>query len=125
VIIRLPMPPTVNQLYFNVPKRGRVKTTAYTKWIEQADRWCMVNGTKGGVKGPYELHIRAPKSRGDIDGRIKAIADFLVSRRFTSDDKHMLKTSIEVDESLSEFCEITITPVPRPPFTNHHERKLP
>jgi Holliday junction resolvase RusA-like endonuclease len=111
MIIRLPMPPSTNALYFNVPRKGRVKTQAYTKWLEQADRWCLVNKTKiGTVLGSCELQIRVPKSRGDVSNRIKALEDYLVSRKITGDDKHNRKVSIEVDESLNEFCEITVIP---------------
>lgn len=110
--ISLPVPPSVNQAYRNVPKRGRVKTKAYKAWLAQADNVYLAQ--KRGitpVTGPCELHIRIPTStRGDASNRIKLCEDYLVSREITGDDKHNRKVTIERDDSVT-CCVMTITPV--------------
>lgn len=106
--LRLPIPPSVNAMYRNVPKRGRVKTGAYITWLKLADAHFLEQ--KRGitpVSGPCEIAIKLPRCRGDISNRIKAAEDYLVSRGITGDDRHNRKVSIERDESLT-LCVVTI-----------------
>jgi Holliday junction resolvase RusA-like endonuclease len=39
ISLMMPWPCSVNTAYRNVPHVGRVKTKAYKKWAEEADRW--------------------------------------------------------------------------------------
>ena len=87
--IYLPVPPSVNALYFNVPKRGRVKTALYKNWINSADALLMTQKPLPRIRGRLSVRITIPaKTRGDASNRIKAAEDFLVSREITGDDKH-------------------------------------
>lgn len=104
--IMLPVPPATNNLYFNVPRKGRVKSQRYREWIEAADAH-LIAQRPGSIEGPYEIAISIPKVRGDVDGRMKPILDYLVSRGLTSDDRHCRRASIERDETLTE-CVVTV-----------------
>lgn len=114
MIIRLPVPPSVNALYANRKRGrgyGRVKTGGYRQWIADADKWLLAQWRgleTHSVSGPCAIAIRVPKLRGDISNRIKAAEDFLVSRLITSDDSNNRKVSIEVDEKLTTYCEIDV-----------------
>src|SRR5688572_22586749 len=116
MIIRLPVPPSTNALYANRRRGkgyGRIKTAGYRAWLEDADKWLLMQWRElepKSVTGKCNVTIRLPKLRGDASNRIKAPEDFLVSRCITSDDKHNRKVSVEIDERLTSFCEIEVTP---------------
>lgn len=112
----LPVPPSVNALYANRKFGrgvGRYKTREYRDWLTQADICFSAQklGREPTMTGPLEVEIRLPKIRGDVSNRIKAAEDYLVSRLITGDDKNNRKVTAEIDESLGEFCHITITPL--------------
>lgn len=123
MIIRLPVPPSVNALYANRRRGkgyGRIKTSGYRRWQEDAGKWMLTQWRdikSQTVTGPCVVTIRLPKIRGDVSNRIKALEDFLVSHYLTSDDKHNRKVSIEIDERLVSFCEVTVTPASVPADT--------
>jgi hypothetical protein len=86
-------PPTVNQMYFNMPKRGRVKTTRYQKWI--SDATCDIELLKPRVEpvttAKYGLIICLKKhASSDYSNYVKPIEDLLVNMGLTPDDKHNL-----------------------------------
>lgn len=104
LMFHLPVPPSVNGLYFNLPNKGRAKTKAYTKWVREADKWYTLQGL-GKLKpiiGPAELTIKLPSIRGDASNRIKICEDWLVSRGLTSDDKNNRKVTVEIDPALTD-----------------------
>lgn len=111
IVLRLPVPPSVNNLYSNRPGRGRYKTSAYRRWIVEADGWYMTQKPLRlpSIIGPYTASIRIPEdTRGDIDNRGKAILDYLVRVALTSDDKMCRK--IEIERAPLDCCEITVRP---------------
>lgn len=110
IYLRLPVPPSTNNLYLNI-RRGRTKSKAYREWIEAADGCFLLQrrGLNGKpIAGPYRAQIKLPKIRGDCDGRIKAVLDWLVRVELTPDDKHCRKVSAEIDPSLTGYCEVTV-----------------
>jgi crossover junction endodeoxyribonuclease RusA len=114
--LTLPVPPSVNTMFRNVPKVGRVKTKAYRQWLKEADQYFFMQKRRiEAVAGEYEVEIRVPKTmRGDVDNRTKAVLDFLVSREITEDDRNCRKVTIERSAD-TWLCEVTITAVePRP-----------
>lgn len=114
MLLRLPLPPSVNSLYYNRKYgkgRGRILTPAYRKWIAEADKWLLMQ--KRGLKplsGKLEIQIKLPEIRGDASNRIKAAEDFLVSRELTGDDRHNHKVSVEIVPEL-DCCIVEITPL--------------
>jgi len=111
IVLRLPVPPSVNSSTRNLKGRGRVKTGAYVKWLREADRWLMSQKRGlGQIRGKCQIAIRIPPVRGDVSNYIKVAEDYLVSREITGDDKHNRKVSIETDDSV-DCCVITISPL--------------
>lgn len=96
VSLSLPYPPAGNNLFFNVPGRGRVKSSRYTQWLTEAG-WMLAEQKPGRVMGEYEADIiayRPDKRRRDLDGIIKPLLDCLVAYRVTGDDSLARKITI-------------------------------
>lgn len=93
--LRLPVPPSVNSLYANVPGVGRITSRRYKQWQTEAGWQILIQKPKR-IFGPYILSITVPqKMRGDIDGRLKAIIDLLWKQRVTDDDRYAEGISIK------------------------------
>lgn len=87
----VPVPPSVNVLYRNVPGRGRVKTKAYGDWFAAAYRdlrqqcWDRVPG-----KVVVSMKVCRLGPLADLDNRIKATLDLLVKVKLMDDDRHVV-----------------------------------
>lgn len=86
--LTLPYPPTLNHLYKNVRRGGRVKTPEYKQWrdaavaVVRAQRPAKVNGS-------YRLTIlldRPDLRARDIDNTTKALSDALKLAEVIDDD---------------------------------------
>ena len=88
--LRLPLPPSVNSLYANVPGKGRVRTKRYLTWLNAAG-WA-IKQTKPKpkkIKGNYSLWLyceRPDRRRRDLGNMLKAIEDILVEHGIIADD---------------------------------------
>jgi len=85
----LPYPPSVNALYRNVPKVGRVKTKATEAFNFQAALALAgqrANGIKGTVNVTYEVGRFPDKRRRDVGNYEKALSDALVANGIIEDD---------------------------------------
>lgn len=110
ITIRLPVPPSVNQLYRNVKGRGRVKTEAYRNWIFEACQWQHGQKAYDGLAGRYRLSITVPaKARADLGNLEKAISDFLQSRLFIKNDRMADEINLKRDPDLDGYCLVTIS----------------
>jgi Holliday junction resolvase RusA-like endonuclease len=112
----LPVAPPANNLFFNAPGRGRIKTTRYRDWIKLADDYYLLQALQRREKitVPFACKMTFPKNlRGDIDGRIKAVLDWMVSRNLTIDDKHCKKLLVEYggwsDSDVDDVVQIEVT----------------
>lgn len=103
--------PSVNVLYRNA-KRGRVKSAKYRDWLQLAGSEILGQRRKlTYIAGPYSVVIKVSKeTRGDIDNRVKATLDLLVSMGITDDDKHCQKVSVERG-TLERYSEVFIEQV--------------
>lgn len=100
VRIVLPIPPSLNSSYTNVPGRGRVPTAALRQWKCDAG-WRLNIQRPRKISGPYRFAIYLPaRMAGDVDNRIKAALDLLVARGVTDDDKHAQSTIAERSEAV-------------------------
>lgn len=111
VSLSLPYPPAVNNLFFNVPGRGRVKSSRYSAWLGEAG-WMIAEQKPGRVMGEYEADIlayRPDKRRRDLDGIIKPLLDCLVAYRVTGDDSLARKITIAWAEG-GEGVTVTVRP---------------
>lgn len=112
------LPPTANNLFFSVPGRGRVKSTAYRKWIEEAS-WVAKLAIKAKrITGPYALSVQIGKPdnrKRDIGNLEKPISDLLVSIGAVSDDSDCQRIEIEwsanVDGAFVRVMETKAVPV--------------
>lgn len=89
--VTLPLPPSANKLFANVPGKGRVKTKAYARWRRNAILaiFAQVRADRR-VGGPVSLSLCVPSGmRGDLDNRLKAAIDALVASNRIDDDKHV------------------------------------
>lgn len=88
--LTLPMPPTTNNLYSNVPKIGRVKSRRYEAWIEEAGRAPVAGQWRRLVAEDAPPRRCAPRPRweldialvglpegADVSNRIKAVEDLV------------------------------------------------
>lgn len=93
--IELPIPPSVNSAYRNVPGKGRVATGALNDWKRDAG-WAIKLAKCGRVEGHYTLSILVPEDMpGDVSNRVKAAEDLLVAHGVTPDDRHARRVSVE------------------------------
>lgn len=87
--VELDMPPPVNNLFINVPGRGRIKSQQYRDWTEAAG-W-QLKAQIGGkmIPGPIGVTIKLVKQskrKTDLDGRLKAPLDLLCQHGVIEDD---------------------------------------
>lgn len=93
--------PGVNNLYANIPGKGRVKSKRYREW-ERAAGWDM-NG-KGHISGPFTLDLTVCESKRrkgtDLDGKIKATLDLIVKHGIVDDDSLVQAMTVRWGEAL-------------------------
>jgi Holliday junction resolvase RusA-like endonuclease len=86
-VIRLPMPPPLNNLFVN-RRGGRAKSGRYESWITEAGlKLNMQRPTP--VSGHFAVtmvFVRPDRRRRDLDGLAKAILDLFVKHGVTDDD---------------------------------------
>ena len=93
VILMLPPPPTLNNLFFNI-KHGRAPSKRYKAWQTEAG-WELKRQRIGCIGGPWEADIALPRGlTGDLDNYAKPILDLLVTHRVVDDDKFCKRLSI-------------------------------
>jgi crossover junction endodeoxyribonuclease RusA len=108
-MILLPRPPSTNSLYFN-RKGGRTKTPAYAAWCEEAG-WMLKTQRPEPVEGKVEVEIRVEKRgkvKEDIDNRIKAVLDALVSAGVIGDDRAVWRVTAEWADI--KDCQVEVIP---------------
>lgn len=87
VTFTLPVPPSTNALFRNLPGKGRVKTRAYADWRAYAltslrqQRLPLVDGHI-----IVRMNVEMTGNRADLDNRVKAIFDVIVEARVIADD---------------------------------------
>lgn len=88
VEIALNYPPATNNLYFNVPGKGRVISDRYRQWLDES-AWMLLAQKPGRVSGKFiaEITVNRPDNRRrDLDGVLKPLLDCCVKNRIVSDD---------------------------------------
>lgn len=114
VLIDLPLPPSVNQLYRNAPGRGRVKTDRYKTWINAAG-WELKSQRPRRLSGSYALTMlceRKDKRRRDLGNLIKAVEDLLVTHHVVEDDSRCEKIALEWSPVI-KGCRVFVEPLSR------------
>ncbi len=105
----LPLPPSVNHAYTNVPGRGRVATKALKGW-KLAAGWTAKLQTKPHAKfSRVDMHITMPSAHpGDICNYEKCATDLMVSLGIIPDDRHVWRMTIERGAAAPGHCIILV-----------------
>lgn len=93
------VPPSVNSLFHNRAK-GRGKTLDYRNWQAASDRE-LRHQPVWHVPGTVVVHVIVGTGRGDVDNRLKATLDLLVSAGRIEDDKQVVKVTGTRDLSIA------------------------
>jgi len=107
--LHLPFPPTVNNLFVNVPGRGRVPSQRYKDWREDANRLLLTQVPLPRFLGPVSLKFtfgRPDARRRDLSNLIKAAEDMIVSAGVIEDDSKVHR--IVAEWGASSGCTVTI-----------------
>ena len=112
--VRLPLPPSTNNLYANVPGKGRVKSSRYRSWLNSAG-WELQAQKRGVVSGPYRITIRAHRynKRSDLGNLEKPISDLLVAHGIVPDDRHAGEIILAWSDEPARTCRVTIEEIPQ------------
>lgn len=94
VTLTLPLPPSVNMAWTNVPGKGRVRTPEYRRWHKLAFEELTAQHP-GKIVGKFcaVINLGRIKRRADADNRLKPILD-LMSGVVTDDDALCERVSI-------------------------------
>lgn len=107
-IIDLPLPPSVNNLFVNAGKRGRVISKPYKAWRDVAG-WQLARQRPGAIKGRYALEIYIQSdARADIGNLEKACSDLLVAHRVIEDDALAWALHIYRDPRITKGCRLVV-----------------
>ena len=91
ITLGLPMPPSTNNLYFNLPKGGRAISRKYSTWREAAG-WEIQSQRPGKIEGRVVISIALGKNtnrQSDCSNFIKPIEDLLVMHGVIDDDRNV------------------------------------
>lgn len=109
----LPIPPSVNGLYANVPGKGRIKSDRYKVWKNAAGWDVKAQIGSRRVAGPVNLTICICESeaRGDLDNRCKATIDLLVDLNIIDGDDKRVVRRIVLEWTREPGLSVTVEPV--------------
>lgn len=94
--VEIPIPPSMNNAYFNLAKgKGRAKTSDYKAWKDNTAKEIQMRVPAAlRIGGPVSVSILLPsKMPGDVDNRIKGVLDALVASGRIDDDRNVVKVS--------------------------------
>jgi crossover junction endodeoxyribonuclease RusA len=113
IVLELPAPPSVNTMFRNTA-RGRVKTQHYVDWQSSAG-WKLRLQKPASIKGDVIVVLgverEARMRAADIDNRVKAMLDLLVTHGVIEDDKHAAAIAAAWNPPASGMARVAIMPV--------------
>lgn len=78
VRVEIPLPPSVNMAWVNVPGKGRVRSPEYRRWHKLAfDELTLQKPARIAGKFCAVINLGRIKRRADVDNRTKPILDLL------------------------------------------------
>lgn len=115
--IRLPLPPTTNQLWAPVRVGGGarlVKRKIYKDWSAMASR--EVTAQRGGltITGAFRVSLLLPTGRHDGDNLIKPILDACQHGGAIANDRDCIGGTWDMDDTREGLALIVLTPIPPP-----------
>lgn len=125
----LPIPPSANNLWANVPGRGRVRTDSYRAWLAEAGWAVRLQGIRP-MAGYAVLTLRAgiTRRRRDVDNLLKPTCDLLVHHGIIEDDSRIAEIMARWDRDVPEGYVVislrrTFCPEARPGSGHRHRDK--
>lgn len=119
----MPMPPSTNRLWRNLPGKGRVKTAAYADFVQMgvvAIRNQGVPAIQGRVLMVYGIErIEKNALEADISNRLKAIEDTIVKAGVIEDDRLVTGIAISWLPRANGLAHVAIMPVEEAVFRFH------
>lgn len=114
-IYHLPVPPSANNLFINMPGTGRIKSSKYRKWLVEAGHKLNVQRPRP-VVGPAKVEIIAarPNASRDLDNIIKPTLDLLVRHGVLKDDRNVLAIAAEWSSADLTGMSVSVQPLERP-----------
>lgn len=85
------VPPSANNLFRNVPGRGRVKSDRYKKWSKSAAWQVRLQHFGPALEGPtvISISLKRPNKNSDLDNRAKGVLDALQAGGAIGNDKQV------------------------------------
>lgn len=109
ITLKLPFPPSVNAMYFNLPGKGRVKTGGYHAWIKEGGMDLLAQRVRR-LDGPVRVEITLDDRRsGDADNRTKAVLDLLVAHGVIDKDDKSIVRSVSIGWGNVDGALVTIS----------------
>ena len=106
--LRLPFPPSTNNLHINVRGRGRVSSPDYRKWKIDAGRELELQNPRP-FSARCEIRIDLDdKRQGDAANREKAVVDLLVSHGVLSGDSKKYVKRVSIGWEKITGCRVMI-----------------
>ncbi len=111
VTLTLPiMPPSTNNLFVNVPGKGRIKSAEYNRWINQAGMLIKAQ-CRERMSSRANVSIFIEEKQGaDIDNRIKPVLDLLVKVGVLAGDSAKFVRSVSATWTDIEGMSIQVWP---------------
>lgn len=112
VSFTVPLPPSTNALFKNVPGKGRVKTAKYDDYIRHAVtsiRLQRVRSLDGNVLAIFG--IERPNAGSDLDNRLKGLIDAIVKAVVISDDKLISAIAVSWLPPANGLAHVILMPV--------------
>ena len=108
IVLELPTPPSLNNIFFNRRVKGRAKTTEYKNWLDQAG-WEIRRQRAPLIPGDVKIEavICKPSNRRmDLDNRAKAMLDALTKFGVIEDDSKVIDLRLRWGDVAS--CTVTV-----------------
>ena len=100
------MPPSTNNLYVNVPRKGRVKSGVYKRWLTVAG-WQLKPQIRHRYSGDTAVWLTlGPRKKRDLDNCAKAVLDLLQAHHVVLDDLDVVDLRIRWGDV--DGCQIDI-----------------
>lgn len=112
VAFTLPVPPSVNELYRNLPGRGRVQSAVYHEFIRfgiTSIRNQKVQPVPGRVMAIFG--VERSSLAADIDNRLKAMLDTIVKAEVIKDDNMVTAIAVCWSPRANGLAHVILMPV--------------
>lgn len=112
-VLELPMPPSVNKIWS--PRKGGIRLSdAYRLWRDEAG-WRLRLQRPQRVAGSVValISVERHEASADIDNRVKAILDLLVTHDVIDDDRFVTGLAISWAPAANRLARIMILPAAR------------